>query len=170
MTDIWTHAPRTLDTTFGPTARDRRPETRDRGDAGAIAALETFYFAFHARSLEALLGVWAPSELVTLKNPVGGVVRGFEGIRRVYERILAGTARVRVELHDVVADTSPEAAIFSGRERGTLEKGDLRLELAIRTSRVFRFLGADLGWRQVHHHGSIDDPVLLERYQRALHS
>jgi hypothetical protein len=28
----------------------------------------------------------------------------------------------------------------------------------------------DHRWRQVHHHGSIDDPALLDRYQSTLNS
>ena len=41
-------------------------------------------------------------------------------------------------------------------------------DLAFRTTRIFRFM--DRHWRQVHHHGSIDDPALLDRYQSALNS
>jgi hypothetical protein len=40
--------------------------------------------------------------------------------------------------------------------------------LAIRTSRFFQYFGPELGWRQVHHHGSIDDAEALDRYQRAV--
>jgi hypothetical protein len=35
--------------------------------------------------------------------------------------------------------------------------------LAIRTTRVFRRVEG--AWRQVHHHGSMDDPALLRAYQ-----
>ncbi len=50
-----------------------------------------------------------------------------------------------------------------GRERGTLSIGDVTLELAIRTSRVY--ILNDTCYEQVHHHGSIEDPTLLEAYQ-----
>jgi hypothetical protein len=43
---------------------------------------------------------------------------------------------------------------------------DLALDLAIRTTRIFRRV--DGCWRQVHHHGSMDDPALLETYQRVV--
>ena len=51
------------------------------------------------------------------------------------------------------------------------ESGEFRtvgtlIGLAIRTSRIFRLM--DGRWQQVHHHGSIDDPDLLSRYQRAV--
>ena len=55
---------------------------------------------------------------------------------------------------------------MSCRERGYLERDGRRLDLAIRTSRVFRKL--DGRWQQVHHHGSIEDPLLLDRYQKAV--
>jgi hypothetical protein len=41
------------------------------------------------------------------------------------------------------------------------------LQLAIRTSRLFRRAPGDR-WHQVHHHGSIDDPQLLADYQAAV--
>jgi ketosteroid isomerase-like protein len=54
-----------------------------------------------------------------------------------------------------------------GRERGEFGAADgASLAMAIRTTRVFR--RQDGAWRQVHHHGSIDDPELLRAYQRAV--
>ena len=41
------------------------------------------------------------------------------------------------------------------------------MRLAIRTSRIFR-KDADGTWRQVHHHGSIDDPQMLAAYQATI--
>lgn len=42
----------------------------------------------------------------------------------------------------------------------------LRIELAIRTSRIYRKAGGR--WRQIHHHGSVEDPDLLARYRAAV--
>lgn len=59
---------------------------------------------------------------------------------------------------------------FNGRERGTLTAADGKtLDLRIRTSRIFR-RDSDGQWRQVHHHGSMDDPELLRAYQSAVGS
>jgi hypothetical protein len=53
-----------------------------------------------------------------------------------------------------------------GREKGLCETPSVRLELRIRTSRWFvKLRGA---WRQLHHHGSIDEPAMLAEYQRAI--
>jgi ketosteroid isomerase-like protein len=41
------------------------------------------------------------------------------------------------------------------------------LDLAIRTTRIFRRDGSGR-WRQVHHHGSIEDAKLLAAYQAAV--
>ncbi|WP_255516532.1 hypothetical protein [Geobacter sp. FeAm09] len=38
--------------------------------------------------------------------------------------------------------------------------------MAIRTSRIFRLMEGR--WRQVHHHGSNDDPDLLASYRKAV--
>jgi hypothetical protein len=53
-----------------------------------------------------------------------------------------------------------------GRERAYLRKGATELEMRIRTTRIFRFYGRR--WRQVHHHGSMDDPQLLKACQTAV--
>ena len=57
---------------------------------------------------------------------------------------------------------------FAGRERGEFTRDKHTVPLAIRTSRVFQYFGGQPGWRQVHHHGSIDDPEALAQYQRAV--
>jgi ketosteroid isomerase-like protein len=43
------------------------------------------------------------------------------------------------------------------------ERGGAELKLAIRTSRIFKRI--DGRWRQVHHHGSFDDPAFIASYQ-----
>jgi hypothetical protein len=40
--------------------------------------------------------------------------------------------------------------------------------LRIRTTRVFAFPPEQGGWREIHHHGSLDAPEALARYQRAV--
>ena len=48
-------------------------------------------------------------------------------------------------------------------ERGSVEADGEKLELAIRTSRVYLLEAGE--YKQVHHHGSIEDPLLLQQYQ-----
>lgn len=81
-------------------------------------------------------------------------------------RVNSGPARVYVEFYDYTLHASPDLFYAVGRERGDFVRAGERLALAIRTSRVFRRVGGI--WRQVHHHGSIDDPELLACYQRAV--
>ena len=157
-----------LDRRFGRGSRDRRQAAGQPGVEGARAALESFYHAFNERSLEVFDDVWAPDELVSLANPLGGLVRGRASIRELYARIFHGPAEVWVELGEVTEWGSPAMVAYSGRERGEYARNGERLPLSIRTSRVFAFLGSGLGWRQVHHHGSIDDPEALRRYQEAV--
>jgi hypothetical protein len=42
------------------------------------------------------------------------------------------------------------------------------IDLQIRTSRIFGFSETDNQWFQIHHHGSIDNVDLLDRYQKAV--
>lgn len=158
---------RTITDGFGRDARERLAEARDPSLDGATAALESFYHAFNQRSLPLLGQVWLDNPLVQLDNPVGGILRGVDGIRALYERVFTGPARVWVELHDVVEMSAGSTVTFAGRERGEFAVGDMVVPLAIRTSRVFAYV-QDVGWRQMHHHGSIDDPEALRACQDAV--
>jgi ketosteroid isomerase-like protein len=71
-----------------------------------------------------------------------------------------------VEFHDYTMHIAGEIFYAVGRERGEFRSGGTIVPLAIRTSRIYRLV--DGRWRQVHHHGSIDDPELLLRYQSAV--
>ena len=55
---------------------------------------------------------------------------------------------------------------LGGIKRGYFRLGEEEIPLAIRTSRICRKMNGH--WRQVHHHGSIDDPQLLAWYQAAV--
>jgi len=70
------------------------------------------------------------------------------------------------EFYNYSLSSYPEVFIAIGRERGELVNTDHTLQLAIRATRVFRRLHDR--WRQVHHHGSIDDPRMLAAYQDAV--
>ena len=98
-----------------------------------------------------------------MDNPLGGIKRGWPQIRSVYQAIFEGAAEVRVEFWDYTLHQGPDVFYAVGRERGVLRLAGESLPLAIRTTRLFRKAGGR--WRQVHHHGSIDDPDLLRRYQ-----
>jgi hypothetical protein len=80
--------------------------------------------------------------------------------------VFSGPAVVYVAFHDYTLHVGQDLFYAVGRERGHFRKGDTELTLAIRTSRVFRLFEGR--WKQVHHHGSIDDSGLLARYQSAV--
>ena len=101
-----------------------------------------------------------------MDNPLGGIKRGWKEIRPVYERIFNGLAEVYVEYYDYTIHETAEMFYAVGRERGYFHLEGDEVKLAIRTSRVFQKIAGK--WRQVHHHGSIDEPNLLERYQSAV--
>jgi ketosteroid isomerase-like protein len=155
------------DIAFGPTARNRLAEAADPTDAGALAALESFYYALNSRDIDALRADWTSGPLAQLNNPVGGILRGGEAIADLYAKIFDGTANVQVTFNDVIAYTDAAHAVFAGRETGTYDDADgTPIPLEIRTTRYFRF--DDGRWRQFHHHGSIDDPDALRAYQQRI--
>jgi len=130
-----------------------------------LGALSEFYRAFNERDLDLMRRNWHPEECV-LDNPLGGIRRGWDEIEPLYARLFDGPARVLVAFYDYSLHEGADLFVAAGRERGHFEKGDTRIELAIRTSRVYRQVEGR--WRQIHHHGSIEDPILLACYRAAV--
>lgn len=155
------------DLCYGPDAHDRLAETDDPTAAGAHAALESFYYALNRRDGAVLRRVWTDHPLAQLNNPVGGILRGSESIRELYDKMFSGRVDLQVSFGDVVEYHGDDHAVFAGRETGTYtDPEETAVPLEIRTTRYFRY---DQGrWEQYHHHGSIDDSSALSAYQRAV--
>lgn len=137
---------------------------RDGNPRDARGALEAFYHAFNRRDLEGLSESWEQADTSVMSNPLGGVCRGWRDIRALYVGLVSGDAQVGVEFHDYTIDEVGDVFWAVGRERGVLTAPGGILDLAFRTTRIFR--RSEDVWRQTHHHGSIEDPVLLQRYRQ----
>lgn len=133
-----------------------------------MKALSGFYRALNERDMDLMARNWAQTDEVAMDNPVGGIKRGWPEIRSVYEKVFSHAGRYWFEFHDYSFHEAGDIFYVVGRERGEYSAGDKVLTMAIRTSRVFRRI--DGSWRQVHHHGSIDDPELLAAYRQAVNS
>ncbi|HKN55861.1 MAG TPA: nuclear transport factor 2 family protein [Amycolatopsis sp.] len=158
---------RHLDVTFGLDARDRLTDAARPGHEGALAALESFYFAFNQRDLDVFRRIWTADPLAQLNNPLGGILRGGDAITALYDKVFHGPARVSVTFGDIVEYSGEDHAVFAGRETGEYRVGDSpAVPLSIRTSRYFQYENGR--WVQVHHHGSIDDAEALAAYQAAI--
>ena len=139
----------------------------DKADlSAAMQALSQFYAAFNNRDLQAMAQNWAQTDEAAMSNPLGGIKRGWREIEAVYQNIFNGAARVRVEFYDYTLHESPEMFVVVGRERGEFAIAATKIDLNIRTNRIYRLIENE--WRQIHHHGSIDDARLLEQYQKAV--
>jgi len=130
------------------------------------AALAQFYRALNGRDLALMEQNWESSPEAVMDNPLGGIKRGWREIRETYESLFSAPWAYSFEFWDYTRHRSAELFWVVGRERGRLSKDGETLELAIRTTRLFRWSGS--GWRQVHHHGSIEDPQMLARYLSAV--
>lgn len=129
-------------------------------------ALVQFYCAFNSGDMKMMSENWAQSDDVAMDNPLGGIKRGWAEIGEIYRRIFDGAAEVYVEYFDYTIHETAEMFFAVGRERGFFRLGGEEITLAIRTSRIFQKF--DSHWKQVHHHGSIEDPQLLAKYQAAV--
>ncbi len=135
-------------------------------DGTAYAALVDFYRAFNQRDLPRMAKCWMHSDSASMSNPLGGIKRGWDEIGSVYEKIFGGPAQVYVEFYDFQIYQSDMMFCAVGRERGYLQTAEQKIDLAIRTSRVYaNWQGR---WLQLHHHGSIDQAGLLADYQSAV--
>jgi ketosteroid isomerase-like protein len=133
-----------------------------------MRVLSEFYQALNERDIERMARNWAHTDEAVMDNPVGGIKRGWEEIRNVYDRIFSSPSQYWFEFYDYSFHEAGEVFYVVGRERGQYAADEIVLDMAIRTRRVFRQINGE--WRQVHHHGSIDDPELLATYQKAVRS
>lgn len=139
----------------------------EQGDLSSpLQTLVQFYHAFNSGDLKEMSDNWEQSEDIAMDNPLGGIKRGWAEISSVYEKIFNGPAEVYVEYYDYTIHEYGDVFYAVGRERGFFRLGEARLDLAIRTSRIFRRVGNN--WKQTHHHGSIEDAKLLATYQSAV--
>lgn len=136
------------------------------GDGGPLDALIEFYAAFNTGDMAALEAIWFAGEAPSMDNPIGGIRRGWGQISEGYKKLFEARAKVQVTFHDFTSQGGDEWHLFVGRERGFCRTPDEKLELAFRTTRWF--IRKDGAWRQLHHHGSVEDPKLLADYQRLI--
>jgi len=131
-------------------------------------ALAQFYRAFNTRNLKMIDDNFAHSDEVAIDNPLGGIRRGADEPHKMYEGVFKSPADVHVEFWDYTIHRIGDVFWAVGRERGTYRDGETVKDLNIRTTRIFQLI--DGRWRQMHHHGSIEDAKLLDDYQSAVRS
>jgi hypothetical protein len=136
------------------------------GSGGPLDVLIEFYRAFNARDLPGLGSVWLGGEAPSMDNPIGGIRRGWTAIEEGYSKLFNGPAKVHVTFHDFTSQGGPDWHLFVGRERGSCVTPDQELKIAFRTTRWF--VRRDGSWRQLHHHGSVEDADMLRDYQRLI--
>lgn len=136
------------------------------GDGSAMDALVEFYRAFNGGDTLGLQANWIEGEAASMDNPIGGIRRGWDSIGEAYSKLFGGSAKVFVTFHDFTSQGDTNWHLFVGRERGICKTPSETLDLAFRTTRWF--IKTSAGWRQLHHHGSVEDPKLLADYQRII--
>jgi len=131
-----------------------------------IEALSTFYKAFNTKNMQLMAQSWLNTAEISMDNPIGGIRRGWEEIGNGYNKIFNGKANVYVEFYDFSIHTTENMFFATGRERGSFKTEETEIPLAIRTTRIFVLHNGD--WKQIHHHGSIDNPDLLKNYHEVV--
>lgn len=131
-----------------------------------MRALSQFYRALNNRDLALMARNWAQTDEAVMDNPVGGIKRGWPAIRAVYEKVFSQAPSFWFEFYDYSLHEAGDVFYVVGRERGEYASSQGTLAMSIRTSRIFRLIDGE--WKQIHHHGSIDDADLLRGYQRAV--
>ena len=134
----------------------------------AYGALVQFYNAFNSGNMESMSQNWANTPDIAMDNPLGGIKRGWNDIKSVYQRIFDGTAELYVEFYDYTIHEGGDFFYAVGRERGQFKANGQVIQLAIRTSRIYKKINGK--WKQVHHHGSIENPELLKSYQQLVNN
>jgi len=137
-----------------------------KNESAEIMALSKFYKAFNNQDMQLMEQSWLNTAEISMDNPIGGIRRGWEEIGKGYHKIFTGKAKVYVEFYEFSIHKTSSMFFATGRERGYFRTNEIEIPLEIRTSRIYIL---DEGiWRQIHHHGSIDNPDLLKTYQEAI--
>jgi ketosteroid isomerase-like protein len=136
------------------------------GSGDALDALIDFYRAFNARDLEGLALNWEQGDAPSMDNPMGGIRRGWQSISEGYLKLFGGPATVQVTFHDFTSQGGDDWHLFVGWEKGTCTTSDMKMDVRFRTTRWFT--RRDGKWRQLHHHGSIEEPGMLAAYQKTI--
>jgi hypothetical protein len=137
-----------------------------RSNGGPLDALIAFYNAFNKADIGGLEAIWMAGDAPSMDNPIGGIRRGWHEIAEGYSRLFEGEAEVRVAFHDFSIQGGDDWHLFVGRERGVCSTERETLEVAFRTTRWFVRNNGE--WRQLHHHGSVEDPKMLADYQNLI--
>ncbi|MDD2906271.1 MAG: nuclear transport factor 2 family protein [Sulfurimonas sp.] len=138
-------------------------ENKEILNKSILMALHNFYKAFNNKDLSLMQKNWLNSENIAMSNPLGGIKRGWNSIEDVYKKIFFGQVKVYVEFYDYTIQLFENGFCVIGRERGVVEFKGKKLDLAIRTSRIYTLENGI--YKQIHHHGSIENPELLKDYQ-----
>jgi ketosteroid isomerase-like protein len=131
-------------------------------------ALAQFYRAFNTRDLKMIDENFGETDEVAIANPLGGIRRGADEPHKMYEGVFKSPADVHVEFWDYTIHRAGDVFWAVGRERGMYHDGEAVKNLNIRTTRIFQLV--DGRWRQMHHHGSVEEAKLLDDYQSAVRS
>ncbi|VXC15487.1 conserved hypothetical protein [Flavobacterium sp. 9AF] len=135
-----------------------------KNESSEIMAILKFYKAFNSQDMLLMEQSWLDTADISMDNPIDGIRWGWEEIGKGYDKIFKGKAKVYVEFLDF---SIHKTLIFAtGRERGYFKTDSIEIPLTIRTTRIFVLI--DGNWRQIHHHGSIDNPDLLKTYQETI--
>lgn len=128
-----------------------------------VGALIEFYQAFNEQSLSLLELNWLDSDETSINSPFGGMARGWTKISGVYHRMFRLTAKPSLELLDYTIRETGDAFLCFGEEAIRFQRNGAVVEVRSQSSRWFtRAYGR---WRQLHYHGSVDEPAHLQELQ-----
>ena len=65
-----------------------------------MRVLSAFYQALNSRDMDLMTRNWAQTDEAVMDNPVGGIKRGWEEIKTVYERIFSSSGPYWFEFYD----------------------------------------------------------------------
>lgn len=111
----------------------------------------SFYQAFEARDIDAMMASWAEDEDIVCVHPGGPRLVGYEAVRAGWEQLFAGDAKLSFRLDEIVVIETVGLALQSAIEHITLGEEAKPRGAAIATN---VFMRTPSGWRLVVHHAS----------------
>jgi len=130
-----------------------------------LQIISLFYRAFNNKDLAGLRNNWATSGGLMIYNPGGGVRKSWEEIEVIYKGIFNAEFNVKAEFSDYTVVNFPNVFVVYGKETATISNGAAEpAVIDVRITRIYNLISG--AWKQIHLHGSIDNPEALALYQR----
>ena len=132
-------------------------------------ASQQFYAALNAMTrgdATPMRAIWSHGDSVSSMHPLGGREVGWDAVWKTWDQVSQASSNGHIALENQIVQAGTDMAYETGDEKGSFTLAGQSNDISIRVTNVYR-RDAD-GWKIVHHHTDLSQPMLdvVSRLQR----